>query len=160
MKNLILCLPFLNIHINYAQTFQLNDTTFEVGDVYTSTPRIYFDLCKPIIQSRSYNHLDSIARFLIKYDSLHIEIGWHTDSRGSDNLSTRLDRKRAESIVEYLHQKGVSKERMIPKGFGKTQPLIPKGKIDQMKTDKEKEEAHAINRRTTFKIIKIEPVNG
>ena len=142
-------------NFSIAQNFNLNNNKFKVGDVYVSNPKILFDLAKWTIIAESHSHLDSIAAFLLSHDSLIIEIGIHTDSRGSDKYSMRLDKKRAESIREYLIKKGIDSERLSAKGYGETKLIISDKKIEKMQTAQEKEEAHAVNRRTEFKIIEI-----
>lgn len=138
-----------------AQSFDLSSDDFEVGEIYTAQPQILFSLAKWDIQPESYPLLDSIALFLMQHDELIVEIGTHTDSRGSDQCCMRLDTKRAESIYDYLVAKGVDASRLEPKGYGETQLLITDEEIDKMTTAMEKEEAHATNRRTEFKILAI-----
>ena len=138
-----------------AQNIKLNSNEFKKGDVYVSNPKIIFDLAEWTIKAESQPHLDSISDFLLNHDSLVVEIGVHTDSRGSDEYSRRLDKKRAESIMDYLINKGVDSERLLANGYGETELIISDKEIEKMKTAKEKEEAHAMNRRTEFKIIEI-----
>ena len=152
--SIILFLWLIGYH-SIAQNFKLASNQFKAGDVYVSNPKILFDLAKWTISGVSQSHIDSIADFLLKHDSLVIEIGIHTDSRGSDEYSMRLDKKRAESIMEYLINKGIDSERLSAKGYGETELIISDKEIEKMKTAQEKEEAHAINRRTEFKIIEI-----
>ena len=139
-----------------AQNFDLSSNDFEVGDVYVSCPPIVFQFNKTEILPRSEVILDSIAGFLLENKDLILEVGFHTDGRGSEHYSRRLDQKRAESIVAYLVERGISADRLIAKGYGGTQPIISNSEIDKMETDSQKEEAHAINRRTELKIIEIE----
>lgn len=152
---LIISFLFLIGNHSISHNFNLTSNQFKVGDVYESNPKILFDLAKWTIRTKSHSHLDRIADFLLKHDSLVIEIGIHTDSRGSDEYSIRLDKKRAESIMEYLINKGVDSERLSAKGYGKTELFISDEEIEKMKTAQEKEKAHAVNRRTEFKIIEI-----
>ncbi|MEZ4800264.1 MAG: OmpA family protein [Flavobacteriales bacterium] len=154
-KFLIILFLTLIWNLANAQKFDLVSNEFKVGEVYLSNPKILFDFAKWTIRKESYSHLDSIAEFLARYDSLIVEIGIHTDSRGSDNYSMRLDKKRAESIMEYLIKQGVDSDRLSAEGYGKTELIISDEKIEKMKTAQEREEAHAVNRRTEFKIIEI-----
>jgi len=143
--------------VSIAQNFNLNSNQYKTGDVYIPNPKIIFDFARWTIKTESYPQLDSIARFLLKNDGLIIEVGTHTDSRGrgSDMYCTRLDTKRSESIVKFLISKGINRVRLVARGYGKTQLIISDEEIDEMKTDFEREEAHAVNRRTEFKIIEI-----
>ena len=47
-----------------------------------------------------------------------VEIGSHTDSRGSNNYNDRLSSRRAKSVVRWLGEKGIPKDRLVAKGFG------------------------------------------
>ena len=135
--------------------FDLNSNEFKVGDVYIPKPKIMFDFDRETIIPKCYPQLDSIAKFLLKHDSLIIEIGVHMDSRGSDKYSRRLDQNRAESVKEYLVNKGIRQDRMVAIGYGESQFIISEEEIDKMESAREKEEAHAINRRVEFKILNI-----
>ncbi|MFZ6053272.1 OmpA family protein [Halocola ammonii] len=148
----ILALPFKDLA---SQSFDLKSIDFEVGDVYVSCPPIFFHFNKYEILPRSEAILDSIANFLLENENLVLEVGYHTDGRGSEHYSRRLDQKRAESIVASLVEKGVSADRLVAKGYGGTQPIVSNSEIQKMESDQQKEEAHATNRRTEFKIIKI-----
>lgn len=145
----------LTWNLSLAQQFNLDSSKFKVGDVYISNPKILFEFANWSIKNESYAHLDRIADFLISHDSLVIEIGVHTDSRESDWSSRRLDVKRAESIQEYLNNKGVELDRLTAQGYGKTVLIISDIEIEKMQTAQEREEAHAVNRRTEFKIIEV-----
>lgn len=128
-----------------AQTFSLKDTSFVKGSVLRKN--ILFGCDAFIILSESRLFLDSMASFLNTNKQLQIEIGDHTDERGSAAYSKNLTGKRAQAIVDYLISKGVDKNRFLFKGYGNSNPVIVHAK---------KEEEHQINRRTEFKIISIE----
>lgn len=108
---------------------------------------IYYDLDKFDIRTDAQPILDKLAYMLIENPNISIELGSHTDSRGSDRYNTELSQKRAESVVNYLANKGIIKNRLIPKGWGETQ-LVNECKNGVNCT----EEQHQQNRRTTFKV--------
>ncbi len=101
--------------------------------------------------------LDSILIFFNDNKDLTIEIGSHTDSRGSDSYNLKLSQARAQSVVDYLVLKGVAKDRLVAVGFGETK-LVNNCANGVNCT----EEEHQKNRRTTFRITgtkqKIESV--
>lgn len=135
--------------------FDLTSKQFNRGDVYVLNPHDLFGLAQWKIKPESYAQLDSITLFLVKNDSLFIEIGVHSDSRGSDHFSMSLEGHRAESIANYLIEKGVDSNRLSAKGYGDYNLLISDSEIEKMETNLAKEEAHAVNRRVEFKIIDI-----
>lgn len=106
--------------------------------------QIYFSVAKPTIVSSSYPILDAIAVAMTKDRTLGlVEIGVHTDARGSDQWNLELSQKRADAIRDYLIAKGVASDRLRAKGYGETKP-IDKGTSA---------EAMARNRRTQFVIL-------
>lgn len=156
MKRILIFMILMLIgNISTAQNFNLDSNNLKVGDVYVADPFIMFELGRLTIKTQSFSHLDSIADFLIRNDRLIIEIGIHTDSRGSDIRSERLDQKRAESIREYLVAEGVDSVRLLAQGYGESKLIISDNQILKMQSAQEKENAHSINRRTEFKIIEI-----
>ncbi len=159
MKRVLVIILFVLLgKLSIAQQFNLTSTSFSVGSIYKANPRILFDLAKSTISKESYPLLDSIAEFLLKNDKLVIEVGVHNDSRVAEQEKIRsrnLSQSRAQNIVDYLIDKGIPKEQLIPVGFGATQLIISEKEIDNLKTAQEKEEAHAVNRRTEFKILEI-----
>lgn len=106
---------------------------------------IYFELNKADIKPESYPVLDSIALFLNEYPNVKIEIGGHTDSRGSDEYNLKLSQARAEAVRDYLIKvHNISPERLIAKGYGKTRLLIYPEKTEQ---------EYQMNRRVEFTIL-------
>jgi outer membrane protein OmpA-like peptidoglycan-associated protein len=104
---------------------------------------IFFDFDKATLRPESFNELDRLVKLLTENPTIKVEISAHTDSKGSDEYNMKLSQKRAESVVNYLIGKGISKDRLIARGYGETQP------IDTNDT----EEGRQNNRRVEFKII-------
>ena len=75
--------------------------------------------------------------------TLTIEIAGHTDSDGTEAFNQTLSEGRAQSAVDYLINKGISKERLIAKGYGESQPLEENDTMDHK----------AQNRRVELKIL-------
>lgn len=108
-------------------------------------PNISYDFNQSELKAESKIELDKLARILVETPKVIIEISAHTDEKGGDDYNLSLSQKRAQNVVNYLISKGVSETRMVAKGYGESQPL---------KKNAETEENHALNRRTTFKVIK------
>lgn len=115
---------------------------------------VEYDFNKATLRPKSMEVLDKIVDLLKLNDNLSIELSSHTDSRGNDAYNMRLSQARAQSCVDYLIQKGISKKRLTAVGYGESKPIIPQSEIDLM-VDKspEFEAAHQKNRRTAFRII-------
>ncbi|MDI9309566.1 MAG: OmpA family protein [Limnohabitans sp.] len=85
--------------------------------------KIYFDYNKATIKKASTLTLNKIYDVLIQYPEMKINIGAHTDSRGSDVYNMNLSERRAAATRKYLLKKGISQDRITSKGYGETQPL-------------------------------------
>ncbi|MFI5220766.1 MAG: OmpA family protein [Bacteroidia bacterium] len=121
----------------------------DLGKVLKLNP-IYFDLDKSDIREDAAFELDKIVEAMKEMPTLVIELGSHTDSRGSKTSNQQLSDKRAESSGKYILSRGIDPGRLTWKGYGDTK-LLNKCK----KGVKCSEEEHAVNRRTEFKIVKM-----
>jgi len=108
---------------------------------------IYYDFDKYNLRADARVELDKLVK-LMKENPVNIEIGSHTDCRGSSAYNDKLSQKRAESAVNYIISSGIEKSRITAKGYGESQ-LLNKCADGVICTSKE----HQVNRRTEFKII-------
>jgi outer membrane protein OmpA-like peptidoglycan-associated protein len=113
----------------------------EVGSVIVLR-NIFFDFDKATIRPESASELDRLIKLLTENPTIKIELGSHTDSKGSDDYNMKLSDSRSKSVVEYLIAHGIPADRLTSKGYGETKP------IDTNDTD----EGRQNNRRTEFKI--------
>ncbi|HYC84458.1 MAG TPA: OmpA family protein, partial [Chryseosolibacter sp.] len=117
----------------------------EIGQ--TIELEIKYDVNKATIRPDAARELDKLVVFMKKNPGVKVELGSHTDSRGSNEANLKLSQRRAESAVRYLVGKGVSTKRLIPIGYGE----------DDLKVkDAVSEEDHQHNRRTTVKIVAVQ----
>jgi len=109
---------------------------------------LYYDLGKYNIRPDAAIVLDKLAKILVDNPEVRIEIGSHTDSRGSAESNMTLSQNRSESVMAYLIGKGIAKSRLVAKGYGETQ-LINKcaDGVDCPEVD------HQANRRTVIEIL-------
>ena len=116
---------------------------------------IFYDYDKATLRPESKTELDRLTSLLEENPTLKIELSAHTDSRGSDSYNMDLSQRRAQSVVDYLIDKGVSKDRLVAKGYGETKLVVTDAEIAKMATNADKEEGHQQNRRTEFKILEL-----
>lgn len=115
---------------------------------------IEYDLNKATLRPKSMEILDKIYDYLILNDNFSIEINAHTDTRGSDKANQILSQARAQSCVDYLISKGITKDRLLPTGYGEKKPLISDAEIAKLvPKSPEFEAAHQKNRRTAFRVM-------
>lgn len=111
---------------------------------------IFFDLDKASLRSESTAELNRLVKLMTDVPSLKIELGGHTDSRGSDTYNQQLSEKRAQAVVDYLTKAGVSADRLKFAGYGETQ-LVNECSNGVKCSD----EQHQENRRTEFKVLEL-----
>ena len=118
---------------------------------------IYYEYDKFTLLDSSKTVIDTtMLKLLIENPDIKIEIGSHTDSRGSDPYNQRLSQQRAQSVVDYLVAKGIPRKRLVAKGYGEIQPIAPNNNKD----GSDNPEGRQMNRRTEFRIVgKIEGVS-
>ncbi len=108
---------------------------------------IYYDYDKADIRPDAAIELNKLVEFLKLNTDIKIELGSHTDERGSDKYNQSLAQRRAQSAVNYIISKGIAKNKITAKGYGES-----KLKIKNAQTEDE----HQTNRRTTFRITNVE----
>lgn len=108
---------------------------------------IYYDFDKWNIRADAAVELDKVVNFLKDNPDIIVELGSHTDSRGSLKYNDRLSNRRAESAVDYIVAAGINKNRITAKGYGERN-LMNKCADGVECTDEE----HQENRRTEIKI--------
>ncbi len=139
------------VNVHEFLDFQLDKLAIgtDIGKLIEINP-IYFDLNKFNIRTDASVELDKIVKVMQENPTIVIELGSHTDARGSDSYNRSLSDKRAKSSASYVISKGISKERIYGKGYGESQ-LINRCK-NGVKCSKEE---HQLNRRTEFKIVQF-----
>ncbi|CAA6826897.1 MAG: Putative lipoprotein YiaD, partial [uncultured Aureispira sp.] len=119
----------LAVRYRPARTFNLDDVHFETN--------------KASLLPNSFATLDELVEVLLLKTEMNVEIAGHTDAVGDDASNLVLSQKRAESVVNYLIQKGVPSSQLIPKGYGESAPIA----------DNETLEGRKENRRTEARIL-------
>jgi outer membrane protein OmpA-like peptidoglycan-associated protein len=113
---------------------------------------IYYDFDKSNIREDAKPELDKLVR-IMKENMINVELGSHTDCRGSFEYNDKLSQSRAESAVNYIISTGIEKARIAAKGYGERQ-LINTCADGVNCTPEE----HQANRRTEFKVTGFNPV--
>lgn len=85
---------------------------------------ILFDTGKSTIKPQSEPVLNNIADILDDYPNVAFRIEGHTDSVGSESFNKKLSQDRAQSVMNYLIDKGIPSERMTAVGYGEERPLV------------------------------------
>lgn len=132
---------------------------------------IFYDFDKATLRPESQKALDEMIKMLNDNPNVTIELGAHTDRKGSDQYNERLAQRRAQSVVNYLIAGGIEKERLEAKGYGESVPKVINKKMAKnydflnegdvlteefilTLTPEQQEIADQINRRTEFKVLR------
>lgn len=165
------------------QNFELHTSPEEKNETYIvdfflspiSKPvvieNIFYDFDKATLRPESKKALDEMIKMLNDNPNVTIELGAHTDRKGTDKYNERLAQRRAQSVVDYLIAGGIDKERLEAKGYGESVPkTINKRMAKQFEflnegdvlteefilalPPEQQEIADQINRRTEFKVLR------
>ncbi len=96
-----------------------------------------------VIQKESYPQLDEIYNFLTSNPTLIVEIGGHTNLLIEENMSIKLSGERARAVTDYLVNKGIARDRLVAKGYGKAKPILKENSAA----------ANKVNQRVEIKIL-------
>ncbi len=107
---------------NQQMTFDIEGGSLASGTTIR-LKRIYYNFNDASIRPDARDELNTLATILNANPSLEIEIASHTDSRGGTSYNRQLSQRRADKVVAYLVQKGVSVDRLTPVGYGESRLL-------------------------------------
>ena len=132
---------------------------------------IFYDFDKATLRPESKKALDELIKMLNDNPNVTIELGAHTDRKGTDQYNERLAGRRAQSVVDYLIAGGIKADRLEAKGYGESVPKTINKKMakqydflnegDVLTEEfilnlppEQQEIADQINRRTEFKVLR------
>ena len=132
---------------------------------------IFYDFDKATLRPESKKALDELIKMLNDNPNVTIELGAHTDRKGTDQYNERLAGRRAQSVVDYLIAGGIKADRLEAKGYGESVPKTINKKMAKQYdflnegdvlteefilnlTPEQQEIADQINRRTEFKVLR------
>jgi outer membrane protein OmpA-like peptidoglycan-associated protein len=132
---------------------------------------IFYDFNKATLTAESTKALDELVKLLNENPNVTIELSAHCDYKGSAEYNKKLSQRRAESVVTYLIEHGIAKDRLAPMGYGKEKPKTIRKKTTEKypwlkendvlteefikKLDKDKQEiCNQLNRRTEFTVLR------
>jgi OOP family OmpA-OmpF porin len=99
--------------------------------------KVLFGFNKYDLRREANPLLNEVVFILRDNPDMKLKVEGHTDNIGSAAYNQRLSERRANSVVEYLVGQGIGSHRLMPEGYGFTQPAA----------SNETEEGRASNRR-------------
>ena len=132
---------------------------------------IFYDFDKATLRPESATALDELIQLLNENPNITIELSAHTDYKGSDQYNEGLSQRRAESVVNYLIEHGITSDRLMPKGYGEGKPKTIKRKVAEKYPflkegdvlteefitklpEEQQEQCNQLNRRTEFIVLR------
>lgn len=85
---------------------------------------VLFDFDKATLRSGAQQNLARLVRFLEENPDREVLVEGHTDSVGSDSYNLALSERRADAVLSFLMQNGISRQRMLSRGYGKSYPVV------------------------------------
>jgi outer membrane protein OmpA-like peptidoglycan-associated protein len=141
----------LNTDLSKLKGAVLRDTIYLFKKELNKTfvlDNIYYNYDKWDILPASKLELNKLVKIMNDNPGIKVELGSHTDARGSDSYNLQLSQKRSDSAVAYIISSGIAKNRILAKGYGETK-LVNHCKNGVKCPD----DVHRQNRRTEFKLI-------
>ena len=114
------------------------DRVLQDGKIVTNGIR--FDVGKATIKPESMGVINMIYQLMDEHTNLKFSVEGHTDNDGSEESNQKLSEQRAAAVMNKLVSMGISKDRLVSKGFGESVPVASNGTS----------EGKASNRRVEF----------
>ncbi len=169
---------YLNQKQEFASDSTMEDANYWVEFILPSISKpsvvenIFYDYDKADLRPESKTALNELIAVLHDNPNVTIEMASHTDRWGSDAYNINLSERRAKSVVDYLVENGINRDRLQPHGYGKSRPktvtkriarLYPQFKEGDILTEEfiktlseeDQQAADQINRRTEFSVLSL-----
>ena len=105
---------------------------------------VYFDIDKSVALTKYTKDLDEVVTIMKDHSDVTVNVDGYADETGTTDYNLRLSEKRADYVINYLIKKGIAKDRLVKKFYGKTNPAA----------DNKTAEGRAMNRRVEIKTTK------
>jgi OmpA-OmpF porin, OOP family len=106
---------------------------------------MFFEFRSYKLLKESKYELNRIIRLMKENPTMKVEISGHTDNVGTDKANQKLSMQRAQSVVTYLVENGIARERLTAKGYGKSKPIASNNS----------DEGRQENRRVEIEVLSI-----
>ncbi len=160
------------VGVEFSKDFTKDFVLKPIPDEPIVLPDILYDLAKWDLKPQYQDSLQGLIQTLRDNPKLVIELASHTDSRDTYERNDILSQKRAQSVVDYLIMRGINPQRLVAKGYGERVPrklkkdivkdgflfkketTLDEAYINSLPSNAQKEAAHALNRRTEFRVLR------
>ena len=170
---------YLNVKQEFESDIAEEDAEYGIDFILAAINKpqvvenIFYDFDKATLRPESKEALDELVTMLNENPHITIEMGSHTDRKGSDEYNMALSERRAKSVIDYLVGAGIDEERLSPMGYGESVPKTVTKKINkdypqfeegtvlteefiETLEPEDQEAADQINRRTEFQVLSVD----
>lgn len=170
---------YLNVKQEFESDIAEEDAEYGIDFILAAINKpqvvenIFYDFDKSTLRPESKTALDEVVVMLNENPNVTIEMGSHTDRKGSDEYNIALSERRAKSVIDYLVNSGISEDRLSPKGYGESVPKTVTKRINRdypqfeegtvlseelilTLSEEDQDAADQINRRTEFQVLSID----
>ncbi len=166
------------IGIERSRDFVFDFYLEPIPDQPIELPEILYEFARWELLPQYQDSLNGLIVTLEDNPDLIIELASHTDSRGTHEVNDTLSQRRAQSVVNYLIERGIEEQRLVARGYGKRVPrviertmvrggftfeegtVLTEEYINSLPTEEHRDVAHQLNRRTEFRVLSDEFERG
>lgn len=160
------------VEFNRSRDFVIDINMQALPVTPIALPEILYDFGRWELLPQYRDSLNGLVQTLNDNPQLVIELASHTDNRGTEAANDTLSQRRAQSVVDYLIEQGINPARLVARGYGERMPrtlnrvvtrdgttfragvTLTEDYINRLTTERMREAAHALNRRTEFRILR------
>lgn len=110
---------------------------------------VYWDFNKDILTDGAPDTLNTVTTFMNEHPTYVLEVGSHTDAKGTDEYNLKLSQRRSDAVIKYLASKKIPMYRLQSKAYGESQPVD----LNENPPGTDYPEGRSKNRRTEFKVV-------
>jgi outer membrane protein OmpA-like peptidoglycan-associated protein/uncharacterized protein YegP (UPF0339 family) len=108
----------------------------------------HFDYDKSTLSQEAKTLLDMDVQALKENPKINVRMAGYTSAEGTEEINQKLSEQRANTVRDYLVEKGIARERITVIGYGRTKPALYEVAPGDINT----KEAHA-NMRVLFEVV-------
>ncbi len=118
-------------------------TQEEINTLQENFAKVHFEFDRSELDEPTRSVLAANAQILMAHRDVQVRVEGHADSYGSDIYNLALGQRRADSVLRYLTDLGVSAKQLDVISYGEERPLVDAGEQGK----------EAPNRRAEFLVV-------
>jgi tetratricopeptide (TPR) repeat protein len=141
-------IPKIFAKTEFVVNVSLKPISVSRGEYYV-IKNVFFNYGEYELTKDDHIELEKLHDIMKENEELYIEVIGYTDSKSSAAFNQRLSEKRANSVINYLTNRGLSSQRFVAKGMGESNPIA----INKNPDGTDNPEGRKLNRRVEIKLM-------